>query len=204
MNDMSQVIIPKSDQLNSDDLIAGPRTIKITSVDIRPGTEQPVSIFYEGDNGKPWKSCKSMARVLVTAWGPDAKAYVGRSVTLYRDPTIKWGGMEVGGIRISHMSHLDGPLTLALTMTKGSRKPFVVRPLKVEDAVPESTVSATEKWANKQGAALKAMTTDDEFVTWIAKNGGLLEKMKAQDPGVYEILNDIVVATRAKLMGVEG
>jgi hypothetical protein len=38
--------------------------------------------------------------------------------------------MEVGGIRISHMTDMPGgALTLALTATKGSRKPYVVKPL---------------------------------------------------------------------------
>lgn len=129
---MTSAIVPKSDQINADDFIAGPRTIKITKVEVCPGTEQPVSIFYDGDDGKPWKCCKSMSRVLVAAWGPDAKAYVGRSVTLYRDPNVKWGGMAVGGIRISHLTHIDKTLTLALTETKGKRAPFVVKPLAAE------------------------------------------------------------------------
>ena len=129
MNDMAQVIIPKSDQLNADDLITGPLTVKITGVTIRGGQEQPISIHYEGDNGKPYKACKSMCRVMVNAWGPDSKQYVGRSLTLYRDASVKWGGMEVGGIRISHMSDIEGPLTMALTMTKSNRKPFTVKPI---------------------------------------------------------------------------
>lgn len=130
MNDMSKVIVPKSDQINTDDLISGPLTITITGVDIRPGTEQPVSIYFEGDNGKPWRPCKSMSRVLVAAWGADAKQYVGRSVTLYRDPKVKWGGMEVGGIRVSHLSHIDRDMVMALTATKGKRAPHTVKPLK--------------------------------------------------------------------------
>lgn len=129
MSDMSAVIIPKSDQLNSDDLIAGPITVKITGVSIKSGSEQPISIAFEGDNGKPYKPCKSMCRVMVSAWGPDSKAYTGRSMTLYREPTVKWAGMEVGGIRISHMSDIPEPLTMALTATRGSRKPFTVQPL---------------------------------------------------------------------------
>lgn len=129
MSSMADAITPKSDQLNSDDLIAGPITITVTDVKIRSGQEQPVSIHYAGDNGKPYKSCKSMNRVLVTAWGADAKLYVGRSMTLYRDPSVKWGGMEVGGIRISHLSHIDSALTMALTATKGSRKPYTVKPM---------------------------------------------------------------------------
>lgn len=130
MTDMTAVIVPKSDQINADDLISGPRTIRIEAVDIRAGSEQPVSIRFAGGDGKVWRPCKSMSRVLVAAWGPDAKAYVGRSVTLYRDPTVKWGGMQVGGIRISHMSHIERDMVMALTETKGKRAPYKVQVLK--------------------------------------------------------------------------
>lgn len=130
---MATAIIPRSDQMNADDLLAGLITITITGVTIRGGQEQPVSIHFEGDNGKPWKPCKSMSRVLVWAWGADANNYKGRSVTLYCDPTVKWGGMAVGGIRISHLSHIAEPITMALTATKGSRKPFTVQPLIIEE-----------------------------------------------------------------------
>ncbi len=127
--DMSQVIVPKSDQLNSDDLISGPRTVKITGVSIKGGAEQPIAISFENDDGKPYKPCKSMCRVMVTAWGADSKKYTGRSMTLYREPTVKWAGMEVGGIRISHMSDIAEAMTMALTATRGSRKPFTVKPI---------------------------------------------------------------------------
>lgn len=128
MNDMTHVIIPKSDQINADDLLAAPLTITITEVQVKPGQEQPVSIRFDGSD-KVYRPCKSMARVLVAAWGPDASRYVGRSLTLYCDPKVKWGGMEVGGIRISHMSHIEAPMTMALTVTRANKKPFTVKPI---------------------------------------------------------------------------
>jgi len=162
MNDMSLAITPKSDQINADDLIAGPMTITITGVSIKGGQEQPVSISFEGDKGKPWKPCKSMCRVLVSAWGPDAKLYVGRSLTLYRDPSVKWAGMEVGGIRISHMSHIDSNLTMALTATKGSRKPFTVQTLKA--AGKNRTVSPDAlSQAARDAIDLARLGTDEEL-----------------------------------------
>lgn len=139
MNDMRAVIIPKSDQINADDLLANSMTITITAVSIRPGTEQPVTINFDGDGGKPYKPCKSMARVMVSCWGPDANEYVGRSMTLYCDPKVLWGGMAVGGIRISHMTHIDAAHTMALTATKGSKKPFTVKPLVIQPPAPRRT-----------------------------------------------------------------
>ena len=131
MMDVGTTIAPKSDQLNSDDLISGPRTVTITRVAGNEGSaEQPINIFFEGDNGKPYRPCKSMRRVLVSVWGRDGNEYVGRAMTLYRDPSVRFGGLEVGGTRISHMSHIEKPITMALTATRANRKPYTVQPLK--------------------------------------------------------------------------
>lgn len=141
MIDMSAVIIPKSDQINADDLISGPISVTIQAVAITPGTEQPVSIDI-GVPGKVYRPCKSMSRVLVSAWGPDAKAYTGRSMTLYRDPTVKWGGMDVGGIRISHLSHIEKDMTMALTATRATRKPYTVHVLKASNPTASTSTPA--------------------------------------------------------------
>ena len=146
MNDMTPVIVPKSDQINADDLIAGPRTFTIEGVAINPGTEQPVQIKLAGEP-RVWRPCKSMSRVLVAAWGPDASQYAGRSLTLYRDPKVKWGGMEVGGIRVSHMSHIERDMLLQLTATKGKRAPHVIKPLIAEVAAHPAAAPA-RKWAD--------------------------------------------------------
>lgn len=134
MTDLSSTIAPKSDQLNADDLISGPRTITVTRVSADPSSaEQPVNVFFEGDNGKPYKPCKSMRRVMVAVWGSDGSAYPGRSMTLYRDPAVTFGGMQVGGIRISHMTNIDQPMTMALTATRAKRAPFTVQPLQMRN-----------------------------------------------------------------------
>lgn len=141
--DLTETIAPKSDQLNADDLMAGPRTFTIAAVSRGDG-EQPVNIeLVEFGKGRPFKPCKSMRRVLVVAWGADASAYVGRRMTLYRDSKVRFGGQDVGGIRISHMSDIDKRLTLALTVTRGKRAPYVVEPLP-DDAPPISAKQANE------------------------------------------------------------
>lgn len=155
---LADTIIPNSQQLNADDLMTGPRTIQIT--DVRAGNaEQPVSIFYEGDNGRPYKPGKSMRRVLVTIWGDDSKAYIGRRLTLYRDESIRFGADEVGGIRISHASHIAGRQTLALTVTRGKRKPYTVEPLADEPAAPSDLPGAWASWGT------------EERGTWMSRKG---------------------------------
>lgn len=127
--DLTESIIPRSDQLNADDLIAGPRTVRI--VEVRKGNaEQPVNVVLdEFGPSRPFKPSKSMRRVMVAAWGVDSSAYAGERMTLFRDPRVKFGGDEVGGIRISHMSGIGKPLNLALTVTRGKRAMYVVQPL---------------------------------------------------------------------------
>jgi hypothetical protein len=139
--DISNTIKPKSDQLNADDLIAGPRDIIITAVKVTK-SEPPVSIHFEGDDGKPYKPCLSMLRVMVALWGKDANAYIGRALRLFRDPKVKYGGEEVGGIRISHASHFEKSITMALTITRAKRAPYTVHPMDMP-AAPVKTIDAT-------------------------------------------------------------
>lgn len=129
--DLSKTIAPKSDQLNADDLIAGAITITVTQVRGCDG-DQPIAVHFEGDEGKPYKPCKSMRRVLVHAWGKEGKDYVGKRMTLYCDPTVQFGGVKVGGIRISHMSHIDRAMVIPLTVTRAQRRPYEVKPLRAE------------------------------------------------------------------------
>lgn len=135
MVDLSKTIIAKSDQLNADDLLGGPITITIE--DVKQGNaDQPIAVFYKGCNGKPWYPCKSMRRVLVAIWGNDGKTYAGKSCTLYRDPEVKFGGIKVGGIRVSHMSNIEENVALGLQVTRGSKKLYTVKPLRIEQPQP--------------------------------------------------------------------
>ncbi len=142
MLDLSKTIAPRSDQLNADDLIGGPRTITITGVKL-VAEDQPVAINFENDEGKPWKPCKSMRRVLVKAWGADGAKYAGRSLTLYLDESVRFGGSAVGGIRIGAMSHISKDLVMALTATRGTKNAYTVKPLAVETPAKPAPADAT-------------------------------------------------------------
>jgi len=154
MTDLTKSIAAKSNILNADDLIGGPITIKITKVSIAAG-EQPIAINYEGDNNKPFMPCKTVRRVLVGAWGADGNAYVGRSLILYRDPTVVYAGQEVGGIRVSHMSHIEKPITMALTATKKSKKPYIVKPIGHAAMTFEEALSDIATSPNLEGLKFK-------------------------------------------------
>ena len=139
MIDMTKSCEPKSSQLNADSLIGGKSlTIKITKVSGVDG-DQPIAISYENDGGKVYMPSKGMRRVLVKVWGNDGATYVGRSLTLFCDDQVMFGGVKVGGIRISHMSEITEPVQLVLTASKTVRKPYTVQPLKTATTIPALT-----------------------------------------------------------------
>jgi hypothetical protein len=185
--DMSQVITPKSDQINADDLQGRTRTITIADVKIRGGQEQPISIHFEGSD-KVYRPCKSMCRVMAQAWGLDSSKYVGRSMTLYCDPSVKFGPLAVGGIRISHMSDIDGPMTMALTATKGVKKAFKVLPLETrrqEAEAPPPARQTPEEWLSGHIARIDASPDRDTLEAVFKRDGAALTKLLKAHPDLH-------------------
>lgn len=158
--DVTKAIQPKSDQLNSDSLITGPMTIKIRDVKVNSTAEQPVWIYFEGDDNKPWKPCKTAMRCMATIWGANAAQWVGMSLTIYNDPTVTWAGVAVGGIRVSHMEGIDKPRQLQLTKTRGKKGAVTIQPLIIKDE-PKADIEPMLKAAR---AAAKGGT--DSFRKW--------------------------------------
>lgn len=147
ISDLAATIVPKSDQLNADDLLTGPLTVTVTGVSAHDAADQPISVHIEGH--RPYKPCKSMRRVLITAWGVDGRAWAGRSMTLYCDPEVMFGGVKVGGIRISHLSHIDRELAMSLTATRGKKANYKVKPLPTVAAAPypaDKFAAGLPKW----------------------------------------------------------
>ena len=182
--DMRSVIVPKSDQINADDLQAGPMTITITDVRISVGSEQPVSISFEGSK-KVYRPCKSMCRVMVKAWGSNVAAYKGNTLTLYCDPSVKWGAMEVGGIRISHMSHISGPMRMALTATKGRKSDYTVLPLELSVSPQTESRRLYKEYV--------ALTSKEEAAKRIAKDG-----YSQSNPPTVEYLNGLIAEAKSQ------
>ena len=125
--DLTESIAPRSDQVNADDLVGGPVTYTIREV--RQGAAEQPFDFMLVETDRAYRPSKTMRRLIVAAWGPDANLYTGRRLTLYREPSIKFGGQVVGGIRISHMSHIQKRIEEKFQTTRGKRETFVVNPL---------------------------------------------------------------------------
>lgn len=171
--DVTKAIEAKSDQLNAADLLE-PRTIKITNVTVKSG-DQPISVFFEGDDGKPWKTSKTAARCLAMIWGPNASQWIGMSCTIYNDPTVQWGGANVGGIRVSHMEGIDKPVTLMLTKTRGKKGATIIQPLVLSDA---TEAQAVDEAAVLRDASDAARNGKDAFNAWWKANPTLRDIVK--------------------------
>lgn len=154
--DISDTLAPNSDQLDAVDLLSGPRTFTIARPS-RGNAEQPVNLHLE-EFPRPWRPGKSMRRVLVACWGSDASAYIGRRLTLWCDPAVRFGGAEVGGVRITHMSHIDSPKKVPLLVARGKSAIYVVKPL--ADDEPQTVESLRAEWKNATPARRKVIEAE--------------------------------------------
>lgn len=126
--DMSGTIVAKSDQINASD-ITQPTVLTITDVQVKKGDDQPTWLTVAEYPGRYFKPGLTVRRIIAKLWGNDGSAYVGRQLEIYNDPTVRWAGQEVGGIRVSRMSHIEKPEVLTLPETRGKWKDFRIEPL---------------------------------------------------------------------------
>ena len=136
-----------------------------------------------------------MRRVLVNLWGPDGETYVGRSLTIYRDEQVLFGGVEVGGIRISHMSNLQRETTMALTATKAKRKPFTVKPLATAPA-PVAPPAEAPLMLFGPGPDAKEYGFKD-LETWVAAAKRAIGKIEPAALGAWRDTNKAHIETIA-------
>jgi len=171
---LRETIAPKSDRSNADDFLAGPETVVITAVK-RGDSESPVAVHLEGR--KPWYPCKSMRRVLITAYGDNGADWVGKSATLFCDPAVRFGGVAVGGIRIAALSHIDADLAISLTTTRGKRSPYTVKKLSVVYYDAAKFDANLPAWT---AAIAAGKATADAIIGKVEQSGKLTDAQKEQ------------------------
>lgn len=186
--DMSHFVEAKSDQLNADDLIGSPRTITVRKVTGNDG-EQPVSIYFEGDNNKPFKPCKTIRRVLLAIWGRNASEYVGRSMTIYRDDSVTFGGLATGGIRVSHMNGIDKETVVVVMKTKGKKAGIKIQPLVQEQ---RQTEDGAAKWATAFIRKVRACNDLDALAALKSAQTQRLAELAEKRPELAALIRDAV------------
>lgn len=164
VEDLRQTIIPKSDQLNAEQLLGGPMTVTVSEVKVSDSGEQPVVVHYDGENGRPFKPCKTMRKVLIHAWGADGRKWSGRSMTLYNDPSVKFGGDDVGGIRISHMTDIERDVKVSLTSTRGKKAKYEIKRL----VLGASSGKSSPKASVTLDQVLSALSSSDSLEELLA------------------------------------
>lgn len=190
--DMSHFVEAKSDQINADDLIGGPRTITVRKVTGEAG-DQPVSIYFDGDNNKPFKPCKTIRRVLLAMWGRYAADYVGRSMTIYRDDRVTFGGLETGGIRISHLSNIAEEKTVVVLAKKGKKAGVKVKPLAPQAQAEDGAL----KWTNGYIAKVEGAKDRVELEQHVEQRAAKLAELKTARPELHQRCEDAVAERRA-------
>lgn len=156
----------KTDQLNADDLLH-PITVTITDAN-NGNAEQLLSLSITGGH-KPYKPCHTMIKLLSFAWGnDDPNTWVGKSMVLYCDPEVINRGEVVGGIRVSYVSHIDGPKTRKLNEKRGQRKAWTVLPLELPDVAPIQAVDID--WTSQIEAAKTEKQLDAIAISAVKAN----------------------------------
>lgn len=135
MADITEAMKAKSDQLNAMDIMGSPLVIRVRDVDYSPNRDQPLWIYFDGDNGKPWKPSKGMIRIIGGAWGKMTEDWIGKYAKLFYEPSVTWAGKEVGGIWVKEFSDIpEKGLNFNLALNRTKRIPFPVKCLKVDEA----------------------------------------------------------------------
>ena len=144
--DITEALAPNSDQLDAVELV-NPRTFTIADGS-RLGTRDGKTVAEIRLEGFPrvWRPSKGMLDVLAKCWGTNGKAWVGRRVTLYNDPEVTFGKEKPGGIRISHLSHIDKARDVTIRgRGAGKVQSWHVEPLPDAPAAPtEAEVANTD------------------------------------------------------------
>jgi hypothetical protein len=177
--DISHTITAKSDQLNACDLIAGPITVTVQSVKTNGPQDQPVWIDI-GGGYQPYKPCLTVRRILAKLWGTKSRDWVGRSMTLFCDETVRWAGEDVGGIRVSHVSGIQQTAFVTTRASKRSVTKAKIEPIanqKKEHYSQESFEENLPKWVSMINSGV---TTVDGILSSAHKNGFVLTPEQVQ------------------------
>lgn len=151
--DLSESFAPNSEQLTYAEI--GDRVVTATVSKVVPRGDKPKdpAIHLTEFPGKPLLPGVNVGSLLRKAWGPLTKDWAGHKMTLFGDPDVYFGKEKTGGVRVSHVSHIDAPVTIP-RRGKGARGSITVAPL--ADSPSEAD------WAAK----IAASDSVDELRTW--------------------------------------
>lgn len=165
-----------SDQLNATDLIGGPVTFTVIGYSRGPSEKQPLNLHIDGGY-KPYRPNTGFRKVLKALWGEVLSNYVGRSFTLFMEPTVRFGKEEMGGIEISHMSHIRKDMTVIINRNRNQRRHVTIKSMPQYDAA--QFAENLPKW----NAAISSGRFSKDDVVYKAQQSGKLTDEQIQQIG---------------------
>jgi len=140
------------------------------------GTKRrPIVHFRE--NVRPWQPCITTCECMAAMYGDDTDGWSAKPVTLWWDPSVKFGRDTVGGVRVRGAPGLGRTVTARISLPK--KRPFDVKlhdtkPAQVDPSAARAKLleaaeskhnidkATIEAWLAEQGAKdIAAMTVDD-------------------------------------------
>ena len=122
-------------------------------------------------------------------------------MTLYRDPKVTFGADTPGGVRISHMSHMERDAEVILTLKKGKKGVVKVKPLATQqrhEPAPEQhdaqtgelpAIDKAAQWADATLAAIAATADRAALAELQQASQKALAKLSAQRPELSELVS---------------
>ena len=155
--------------LTQDDIGAGERTLTIKKVQIETvGTEEdadekPVMHFFEVEKGLAVNATNW--DVIAELYGDESDHWQNKVITLYVDPTIKFGGKKVGGIRVKGMAAAMAPATVQPNGSSiATSKDQLIELVKWASGMTAATTPEAKEQAKLKGIEmLRGWTGHDSF-----------------------------------------
>jgi lipoate-protein ligase A len=134
-----------------------------------------VSVFFDGDNNKPWKPSLGMRRVLSTAYGLESDKWIGKHAALYFDSDVTWAGKKVGGIRVRALSDISKQgLKMSQAISRQKRVELFIDYLE-----PPVSMYPEDRFAKARPTMIKMMESGEknlqQIIAQCQKTGTLTE-----------------------------
>lgn len=186
MNDVTdarEFMVIKSDQMNYEDFISGPQAFIITKLGRKMDKGEPrLMVYLSGREKTPWIPSKGMVKCLsnISGWGPNLKDWIGRSITLFGEPTVMFGGKELGGIRVSHISHIEEQYVTKISERRGVRTDYLIKPMRELSADPYPQAKFDQALPTIKSKLASREITLQQVIAQCQKTGQLsAEQLKA-------------------------
>lgn len=177
---------PRSDQLNFENFLTGPQTFTVAKV--TPGDrDHPVFIYMAECPATPYKPSKGMLKCIAQpdGWGDKSSQWTGKAITLYGDPTVIYGGVEVGGIKVYALEGIESDYETLISARRGVRKPHLIKKIVIQMYDDQKFVANLPAWLKliSDGKA-----TTDQIIARVEQSGALTEEQKnaIKNPVVIE------------------